>query len=547
MSRARSLRRFLAVGVLAAAFAVPVSPAAAQVTPLPVCPMPSQVPSQVSTLACGSNPVVADGLALEVLTTDAQDPTSIDVAPDGRVFFAERKGAVKIIGSDGEVVTAARIGVDVRANQCTDCPGTSVDEGGLHGLALAPDFADSGHVYAYYSVPNSKGIAPNPPKWPGAGGTQAIEGVFRLSRFTVTGSTLDLSSEVPLLENPAEWDECCHYGGDIDWLPDGTMLLSVADDTNPHASNGYSPRDKTAGREAWDADRTAQNPADRRGKVLRLMPDGSVPTAAKGVAPNPHVGDEAYDPYVYAMGFRSNYRIAVDPATGSTFVGNVGPDASADNPSRGPRGHDEIETIPAGGGTNHGWPHCIGNNTPYYDYDFATQTSGAPLSCEGMVPADIYYPPQASSTWPQLGSGSRTAIAGTVYRYQGDGARKLPDTIQDHFVMMEFSRDRIWTVPAGADGRLDATAVTEIASNLRGPIDAAIGPDGAVYIAEYGTGFYNNTNSRISRLQPEGSEAAPQAAPAGLAPTAAGAGRAVAVLAATSMLVLGAVRRRRAV
>jgi hypothetical protein len=30
----------------------------------------------------------------------------------------------------------------------------------------------------------------------------------------------------------------------------------------------------------------------------------------------------------------------------------------------------------------------------------------------------------------------------------------------------------------------------------------AIGPDGAVYMIEYGSGFWNNTNSRVSRIVP---------------------------------------------
>jgi aldose sugar dehydrogenase len=460
-------------------------PAAAQVPPLPpLPPLPVGVGGAAST---------AGDLHHEVLTTETVDPTVIEAAPDGRLFIAERTGTVKILGPDGAVTTAGRIGVDARSNQCADCPGRTVDEGGLHGLLLAPDFDETGHLYAYYSVPNSQGVAPNPPKWPGAGGTQDIEGVFRLSRFTINGDTLDLESEIAVLENPAEWLECCHYGGDLEWLPDGSMLLAVGDDTNPHASSGYSPRDQREGREAWDADRTSQNPADRRGKVLRLNPDGTVP------ADNPHVDDPAYDPYVYAMGFRSNYRIAVDPASSTTFVGNVGPDASSANANRGPAGHDEFETIPAGGGTNHGWPHCIGDNTPYHDYDFDTQTAGAPLSCDGMTPADLYYAPTPSLQWPALAAGSRTAIAGVVYD-GADGERRLPERLDGKLLLLEYSRNNLWSIDLDGSGHMDTATLTTEALGLRKPIDATVGADGALYIAEYGSGFYNNTTSRITRI-----------------------------------------------
>src|SRR5687767_13005559 len=68
-------------------------------------------------------------LRLEVLSTATQDPTAIDVAPDGRVIWAERKGAVKVLLRDGQVVDAGRLAV--AANECADCP-DNLNEGGLH-------------------------------------------------------------------------------------------------------------------------------------------------------------------------------------------------------------------------------------------------------------------------------------------------------------------------------------------------------------------------------------------------------------------------------
>jgi aldose sugar dehydrogenase len=272
-----------------------------------------------------------------------------------------------------------------------------------------------------------------------------------------------------------------------------------------------------------NGEQTSQNPADRRGKVLRLMPDGSVPDGSqKGIAANPFVGDDDYDPYVFAMGFRSNYRAAHDPVTGSVFVGNVGPDAAADDPNRGPQGYDELEVVPAGGGTNHGWPRCVGNNIPYRDYDYLTQTSGKPLSCKGFKPAALWYPNGESERFPKMGSGGRTAMAGVVYRYDGKGEYRLPDTYQGKLLFMEWSRDKIWAIPVidGVKrngkpvkryGELRVNRMTEIAAEMYHPIDAAIGPDGAVYIAEYGRGFYMNPSSRISRLVPKSASKVAQA------------------------------------
>lgn len=439
---------------------------------------------------------------LEVLYEDLQDPTGLEVLADGRVIIIERKGHMKIWQQDGVVVPAGR--VPVGANACDDCPELLPEEGGLHGLLLAPDFDETGHLYLYYSVPGTLGQAPEPPKHAEAGGTEELEGLFRLSRFTLVDDVLDLDSEVPLLENPAYWSKCCHYGGDLEWLADGTMLLSTGDDTIPHQSSGYAPRDKREGMEFNDADRTSQNPADRRGKILRLNPDGSVPDD------NPHVDDPSYDPYVYSMGYRSPYRITVDPNSQSVYVGPYGPGASYPDPNRGPQGYDEFEVIPPGGGVNHGWPHCAADNQPFMDYDFATGQNHGPLSCEGMTPAVVWYPNRPSERWPTLGSGASGLMAGPVYDYEGDGALALPERLHGRLFMLEWHRDMVVTAPVNGDGTLDVSVLWPMFHReVRHPMDAAIGPDGAVYLVEYGRGFYNRTDSRLSRIICAGCEPDP--------------------------------------
>jgi len=431
-------------------------------------------------------------LAVEVLTTEVDDPTAVAAARDGRVVIAERTGRIKVLRRDGSLVEAGRI--PVAAAPCADCAEPLPEEGGLHGLELAPGFTVSGRIYAYYSVPRTVAISGNAPD----------EGLFRLATFTLTDDNrLVLDSEKTIIEVPNEWFTCCHYSGDIEFLPDGTLLLSTGDDTSPRLE-GWNPRDKRPGMHAYNADRTSNNPADRRGKLLRMMPDGSVPDGSqRGIAANPHVGDKRYDPYVFAMGFRNPYRIAVDPATGYTFVGNVGPDAAADDPNRGPRGYDEIETVPPGGGTHHGWPRCIADNKSYRDYDYATGQGGTLLSCEGMTPATVYYPYGASKRWPELGDvGGRTAMAGVVYRYRGDGRYRLPDAYRGKFFFLEWSRDLTATLPVTGTGRLDTRNLALATTKMFHPIDADIGPDGAIYLAEYGRGFYSNSDSRISRIVP---------------------------------------------
>ena len=69
---------------------------------------------------------------------------------------------------------------------------------------------------------------------------------------------------------------CCHVGGDIDFDAAGNLYLSTGDDTNPFDSGGYAPIDERADRNpAFDAQRTAGNSNDLRGKVLRIKPSAT--------------------------------------------------------------------------------------------------------------------------------------------------------------------------------------------------------------------------------------------------------------------------------
>ena len=504
-----------------------------------VCAALSGMPSAAVGQVPAQRPEPLD-VEVEKVTTATQDPTVVEAAPDGRLIWTERKGTVKVLTKAGEVISAGRVAV--AANSCADCTDI-LDEGGLHGLLLAPDFTDSGEIYLYYSVPKSKGVAPVPAKHANAGGKQADEGLFRLSRFVLSDSNvLDVASEQILFENPAEWGQCCHYGGDMEWLPDGTMVLSVGDDTNPHASNGFAPRDARPDRDAWNAERTSANPADRRGKMLRLDVRDVDGDGSLVPADNPHVNDASYDPYVYASGFRSNYRFEVDEASGALIVGNVGPDARAADANRGPEGFNEVEVVPAGGGTDHGWPRCIAANKAYKDYNWATATSGAELSCDGMTPASFSYPYNPTLDYPLINLGSgRSAIAGPVYRYKGSGSLALPPRFQNKLIFLEYSRDLAYTVPVGQAGAVDGKQMMPVASRIEGPIDATVGTDGAVYIASYGSGFYNNSNSSIMRLKCAGCTAA-GSAPAQQSPASIAAGLPLAPAGVgTSLLPQGAV------
>jgi type 1 glutamine amidotransferase len=194
------------------------------------------------------------------LDDNTSNPMALEVAPDGRVFYIDRSGPVRIIHPDGTITTAGVIDV------------TTVQEFGLIGLALDPDFETNNWIYLTYS--------------PVTGGDRDV-----VSRFTMAGDTIDASSEVEIIEIPTQRAECCHAGGEIEFDSLGNLYIATGDNTNPFASDGYAPIDERAGRAAWDAQRSAANTNVLNGKILRITPqdDGSY------TIPDGNLFDEALD------------------------------------------------------------------------------------------------------------------------------------------------------------------------------------------------------------------------------------------------------------
>ena len=223
-------------------------------------------------------------------------------------------------------------------------------------MALDPNFETNNWIYLYYSP---------------VGDVEKQH----VSRFVYKDGTLEVNSEKVILEVKTQRKECCHAGGSLEFGPDGNLFISTGDDTNPFASDGYSPSDEQTGRTAWDAQRSSASPNDLRGKILRITPkdDGTYTIPAGNLFPE---GTEGTRPEIYVMGCRNPFRIAIDPHTKYLYWGDVGPDAGKDSLGRGPRGYDEVNQARQAG--FFGWPLFIGNNYAYNKYDFATKVSTEP-------------------------------------------------------------------------------------------------------------------------------------------------------------------------
>jgi glucose/arabinose dehydrogenase len=430
------------------------------------------------------------------------EPMSLAVLPDRSVLHTARNGTLRRTDANGNTSVVANIAVYTH------------DEEGLQGVAVDPNFSSNRYIYLYYAPPLStpSGDAPSTgTNW------SAWQGVNRLSRFTLTTSW-QLEGEQTILDVPADRGICCHVGGDIDFDAAGNLYLSTGDDTNPFQSDGYSPIDERTDRNpAFDAQRTSANTNDLRGKILRIKvnADGSysVPSGNLFVDSDPKTRPE-----IYAMGFRNPFRMSVDKATGAVYVGDYGPDAGSST-SRGPSGQVEFNRITSPG--NYGWPYCTGTNTSaetYAEWDFATATAGAKYNCTGgptnnsfrntglttlpaARPAWIRYAGDAGSP-PEFGSGSESPMAGPVYRYNASSTStvKFPQSLDGTFFAGEFGRRWIKAVTVNSDG--SRGTIESFPWSGTQVMDMAFGPDGALYVLDYGTGFFGgDANSGLYRIE----------------------------------------------
>ena len=372
----------------------------------------------------------------------------VDVAPNGDVYLIERGGDLSVVPAATGV--RRRIG-HLEVNTLT--------EQGLLGMVLDPGFATNHQLYLYF-----------------------VEGaespVGKVARFTLdAGGNLDLSSRVDLLAVPQ--DGSGHAGGALEIDADGSLLLATGDNTTPFLSSGYSPIDTRPGHELENAMRSAGNPNDLRGKVLRIRRDGSIPSGNLFPA---GVGGR---PEILAMGFRNPFSIAVGATSSERYIGDVGPDSVFDG-GPGPRGYDEIARIAAPG--DFGWPKCLGDQHPYRVRDFNTDALGAPFDCSATVPPALSYDYLNVTQWA-LADGGRTAIAGHVMLpADTTGPFSQPARFDGSLIMADFSRSRLAAVTIGADGRASRVERLFPQLHIDRPIDVDVAPDGAMYVLEYGFG-----------------------------------------------------------
>ena len=355
----------------------------------------------------------------EAVINGLNQPISMRFLPDGRALILQKGGGIVIADPSQGWGTAPYMTL------------TNIESGSERGLldfALDPNFGANGHFYLYYS--------PSSPK------------KFRIARFTHQENSGGLTSTGDLGSETVVWEEqwpgdayvsCCHYGGGLDFGPDGKIYLTTGD-----KFNGTNSQDRTRS----------------TGSVIRVNPDGTIP------ADNPYVGNQnGWDESIWAYGLRNPYRARWDltPGEERLFIGEVG-------------GNDQNkswEDLHLGeAGANYGWPFCEG---PFDNPDLATDFP----ACNTSIYTGPIFAYDHTSATPNGGS----ITGGVVYR-----GNAFPNSYYGAYFFGDYALQQIRYLTFDPS---DPEVVTGdfMLQPSAGPIVALEqGPDGALYyVGIYGS------------------------------------------------------------
>ena len=430
------------------------------------------------------------------------EPMAFTFLNNEEMLIVERKGGVKsFYVTTRDIEAVAEIPVNI---MYTSKEGQSrAAEEGLMGVVSHPDYEDNSWIFMLYADPEE-------PK-------------HVLARWEYRDGLLNESSKKVLLEYPVQREVCCHTGGGMVFDMVGNLYLTTGNNTaNP--PQGTSNLDERPGFENADDQRTGGNSNDLRGKILRIHPedDGSYSIPPGNLFP---IGTPKTRPEIYTMGHRNPWRISIDNKTGYIYWGEVGPDASEDT-DQGPRGYDEFNQAKEPG--FFGWPYFIGDNQPYADYDYETDSIFGYFDVENPVnsspnntgisqlpppqKAFFWYPYSYSKEFPLFGSAGRSATGGPVFRKADfpESDQRFPSYYEGKWLIIEFMRGWIMSVTMDKKGDYVSMEPFLPNENFSSAIDMQFSPDGDLYVLEYGSAWFRgNEDAQIKRIQYNGGNRSP--------------------------------------
>jgi glucose/arabinose dehydrogenase len=266
--------------------------------------------------------VPASSYAVEVVATGLEKPWAVEPMADGRFLVTHKPGRLRNVAADG-TLSAPVQGLP---------PVHAVGQGGLLDVALSPGFADDRMIYWSYAEPRE-----------GGDGTSVARG--RL--VETAGAAPRVENVQVILRVMPTYDGRAHYGSRLVFAPDGKLFVTDGE------------RSDLATRPQ------AQQLGSLLGKVMRVNPDGSIPTD------NPFAHTQGARPEIWSYGHRNVQSAALDLHGRLWTV------------EHGPLGGDELNRPQAG--RNYGW------GTISYGLEYSDAPVGQGITQLAGMEQPVYY------------------------------------------------------------------------------------------------------------------------------------------------------------
>jgi glucose/arabinose dehydrogenase len=307
----------------------------------------------------------ASALSLEEIGTyEAPTFVTSDPGDPDRIFVVERAGRIQLTRGDE---TTPYLDIEPLVLSPPEA-GAENNEGGLFSVAFSPEFAIDELFYVSYRAADDPDTS------------EDESGDWRLDEFRANGDAADPTSrrEVLTIEYSGPLDKQLHYGGQLQFGPDGYLYASTGDGGPQGDPNG-----------------NAQNPENLHGKILRIDPRGSAPGEYSVPQDNPFAGATAGADEIWSYGLRNPWRFSFDRLTGALAIGDVGSSSWEEV-------NFEAGVDPAKG-DNFGW-NCLQGTHPF--------KQGPP--CDSLAPSSLTPPvfEYAHEPWP----GNCSVTGGYVVR-----------------------------------------------------------------------------------------------------------------------------------
>ncbi len=441
---------------------------------------------------------VPPGFQESVVWSGLSNPTAIRFAADGRVFVAEKRGAIKVFQSLSDATPTVYTGLLTNVQDFWDR--------GLLGLALDPSLTggsgNGSFVYVLYSYDHILGSPDAAPRWgdtcptPPGPVTDGCVVSGRLSRFAVSGDAITGSEQV-LVE-----DWCnqfpSHTVGSLVFGPDGALYASAGDGANfngvDYGQRGGTTSPIVTGKNpCGDPPNNGMTPPTAEGGALRSQSprwsnghpslDGAIiridPNTGAGKAGNPFAGSsDANARRIIGYGLRNPFRMTFRPGTNELWLGDVGWFEWEEI--------NRISNVTDGVARNFGWP-CYEGSFRLGGYDGTNLNLCETLYAQGEAAISNavygYHHDEAVVANEDCPSANGSSATGLAFYPSSGGS--FPAAYRGGLFLADHSRNCIWFMPKSANGQPNVAARTIFTEAAANPVDITVGPGGDLFYVDF--------------------------------------------------------------